>query len=237
MIANRAKLKLLPENGLPVLLNKLKSEFESNRFVTVFYNGSPVTVEVVVSNINGDNLQINEILGFKQSFNNNAFVCRFCGITGNERQSSDTIHHPDRIYKLLFEIPPNLSPAELKTQFGVMRPFVFDNFNDINRFNICPPDLAHDLAEGVVLETLLLILRSIVTNHQLSQQNIIQMIEDYGKHLYEGKAEVKPESYNSFSIKSKAVQVSSLVIYILFNTTFVFRTLKFFSSFQPSFTM
>ncbi len=206
MIANRSKLKLLPDNGIPVLLNKLKSELEVNRFFSVPFNGRQVIIEVALSNINGDNLQINEILGFKQSFNNNSFVCRYCGVGGNERQSEDTIHQQDRIYDLLTEIPPNLSPAELKAQFGIMKTSIFDNFNGINQFNICPPDLAHDLAEGVVLETLLLILRSMATNH-LSQQAILEKIAKFEPHLYEGKAEIKPDVHNSFTIKSKAVQV------------------------------
>ncbi len=206
MIANRSKLKLLPDNGLPVLLNKLKSELEANRFFSVPFNGRQVKIEVTLSNINGDNLQINEILGFKQSFNNNSFVCRYCGVGGNERQSADTIHQSDRIYDLLVELPANLSPSELKTQFGIMKTSVFENFNGINRFNICPPDLAHDLAEGVVLETLLLILRSMATNH-LSQQVILEKIAKFEPHLYEGKTEIKPDVHNSFTIKSKAVQV------------------------------
>ncbi|KAH9388377.1 hypothetical protein TYRP_023559 [Tyrophagus putrescentiae] len=237
MIANRSKLKLLPDNGLPVLLNKLKSELETNRFFSVPFNGRQVIIEVCLSNINGDNLQINEILGFKQSFNNNSFVCRYCGVGGNERQSEDTIHQQDRIYDLLTEIPPNLSPAELKAQFGIMKTSIFENFNGINRFNICPPDLAHDLAEGVVLEALLLILRSMATNH-LSQQAILENIAKFEPHLYEGKPEIKPDAYNSFSIKSKAVQNLEIflklpaIFFEVFNTSWqeyqLYRSLKEF---------
>ncbi|KAH9406522.1 hypothetical protein TYRP_013503 [Tyrophagus putrescentiae] len=227
MIANRSKLKLLPDNGLPVLLNKLKSELEASRFFSVPFNGRQVKIEVTLSNINGDNLQINEILGFKQSFNNNSFVCRYCGIGGNERQSADTIHQPDRIYDLLVELPANLSPSELKAQFGIMKTSAFENFNGINRFNICPPDLAHDLAEGVVLEALLLILRSMVTNHFMTQKVILEMIAKFGPHFYEGKAEVKPDVHNSFSIKSKAVQNLEMflklpaIFFDVFNTNWV----------------
>lgn len=39
-------------------------------------------IPVTISSICGDNLGIFEILGFRRSFLNTAFVCRFCGATG-----------------------------------------------------------------------------------------------------------------------------------------------------------
>src|SRR5699024_4496548 len=79
IIVNRDKLKVLGDQALTKLFERLiKDLHELPEFNFELSNGQTSKIEVAISSIIGDNLQVNEILGFKQSFNDNSFTCRYC---------------------------------------------------------------------------------------------------------------------------------------------------------------
>lgn len=157
--ANRKELDSLvmpAEEKLPLLFAKLKEQLQELMAtgVEVLHRDKKVKIEVTLSTICGDNAAVYEALGCKRCFNNNAFVCRFCGAKGivkppkcgsckrencqecaNEQYDIQdlTVDHP----LLTSEIvqAQNLSLKEI----GVWRPSIFGNLPGINHWNCAPP--------------------------------------------------------------------------------------------------
>ena len=147
--------------------------------------------------VTGDNLQINEV-GLKMAFNNNSFCCRFCVAEGRPNAQL-SIQSNDHHFALLDgnKNPPNR-----------IRPFVFQNLPGITMNNSFPPDPTHDLAEGVVPNVLLSILKSLVTTKKITQKEILEQFSKYEQYLSEGIPQLQAVGSTEFKLTGKAIQVS-----------------------------
>lgn len=92
------------------------------------------------------------------------------------------------------------------------RTFVFQNINQITRWNTCPPDIMHDLCEGVLEDILLIFLNVMATSKKFaptitnSVKFIISQFEAFP--FYEGKPKlIWVKAQSEFKITGKAVQV------------------------------
>lgn len=209
IIANRFQLKKMGENGLKSLLHRFKNDlldlYQSG--IDVLYNGQVINIKVELASVLGDNLQTNEVLGYKKNFNNYSFVCRYCGSAAKVRDRANEINQLDRVYFLLDELEPGQSEAQDKLDYGIMRDFVFDGLPKINRLTLCPPDASHDIAVGVLAEMLPFILRGLVLNHGISLEIILERFNDFAPLLYEGAPLFKFKSPTHFKFIGKAIQV------------------------------
>lgn len=115
-------------------------------------------IKIVPCMVGGDNLGINSILGFVESFKSNCF-CRFCNCHSNETK----LLCKENISKLK-------NKENLNTDFqifGVKENSILnslDNFHTAENFCV---DIMHDLLEGVCHYDILLILKKLVLEKQL----------------------------------------------------------------------
>ncbi|KAI2810569.1 hypothetical protein BLOT_001732 [Blomia tropicalis] len=169
-----SELKQLIEKGI-----ELKVELDDKSEKTII-------IPVTISAICGDNLGIYEILGFKKSFNNNSFICRYCSAKANTTDSDSNIQNV--MFRPL--INKDLAQTMNLADLGIMREFAL-NSEDINRWNISPPDILHDLVEGVSLYVIELILTNFVTDssRNITKQAIINCFDNF--KFFEGSPVLK----------------------------------------------
>lgn len=132
-----------------------------------------------------------------------------------------------------YELVTNVLPEDFE-EFGIIRAFVFDGLPGLDRWCLAPPDLTHDLCEGVIPEILEFILTSLLKNtefllnsgcfdgitstplqaneHQLklarskAKTFIKKQFESF--KFYEDNVDVKWDSgKQKFSVTGKAIQV------------------------------
>jgi hypothetical protein len=214
IIANRTKLNKSgsDNNQLKHLFEDFKQELRHLMIkgLQVEVNGKCETIQVTLSTIIGDNLGVYEIMGNKRCFNNDAYVCRYCGAKGKRKRnnSGDVLE-----IQSLCQSFPLITEQGTRTleELGILREFVFDGLPGISRWNCAPPDLTHDLAEGVVLNVLELILTSIARNDLTGtvKYNTAVIIKQFDQHkFYEGKPALKWTGAEGFKLDGKAIQVS-----------------------------
>src|SRR5699024_6114834 len=140
---------------LGVLLRQFKSDLvhliESG--IDVRIDGVNEKIYPTISTIIADNLGMYELLGMKMSFQNTAFVCRFCGGNGKSKDNGTFSIQDD-----LEEFPVLANDEDLTLQQRIDlttdRQFIFDGIDGISRWNIAPCDIFHDLPEGVLQDAL-----------------------------------------------------------------------------------
>lgn len=155
----------LKRDDMKSCLNSLVQIFkdlESNGIELVI-EGKKTKAYFVMTRIFGDNLGLNEILGFTMSFNANKF-CRFCTLGKNETRMN--IHS---------ELKDLRTPAQHEkdqhnsdtTSTGIFNLCVFDdllNFHCTQNF-VC--DLMHDIYEGVAKYDIALILEKFIKDKSI----------------------------------------------------------------------
>lgn len=121
------------------LFSRLRSEIESineEGGVQLFTSsGTQFCAAVTISSIVGDNLAIYPLLGFSGCFNVNSYRCRFCLASGRSRDGDDSIQDLFR-HRPIISNEPNAEHHSIR-----LSPFIFNGFEDINRWNIAPPDI------------------------------------------------------------------------------------------------
>lgn len=140
LLVNRKKLQNLNlKDPFEALFFEVKKEilFLVNNGIEVTNSkGEKQTIKVTISTILGDNLGIYQFLGFRCSFQNRSFVCRFCSAKGKSTNENETdIQNLFSRNQLL----KNPTPDE-HGQAGVKSPFTFDGIGGLNRWNVSPPD-------------------------------------------------------------------------------------------------
>jgi hypothetical protein len=228
LLVNRSKLKQR-NISLDMILKDVRDELLmlSVDGIQVQVEGKDVKFQVTLSAVCGDNLGINELLGFKCCFTNAAFVCRYCGALGRDRSGEDAPSIQNLGWQ--HDLITGLASNEL-AKYGIIRPFIFDGLPDIDRWSIAPPDNAHDLCEGVLPDITELILQSLVENNQeflaatgdssgskqeLSQRQrevrartfILEKFAAFKHNFYEGAIEIKWEVGKGFKLRGTAIQV------------------------------
>ncbi len=127
------------------MLDDLK-KLESEGFV-VTVGGIEQTIHAALATFSADSLSAHMLAGFTMSFNF-ARVCRYCMATHTEikekfRESDFVLRTPE-VHQY------HLTCIEDQRMYGVNYP---SPFNELNYFDVTqafPPDIMHDLLEGVI---------------------------------------------------------------------------------------
>ena len=141
----------------------------------------------------GDNLGVNELLGFKQSFAN-YFVCRMCGATKQVLQDRPIAGHSLHIHT-----SNNADARDNPEKFGIGRETIFTILN-CNLFKLAPPDLFHDILEGILPDIIQLILVGL----KVRKGDLMKLIKKIKWVNY--AVGIDP----NFTVMGKALQVSLL---------------------------
>ncbi|KAG5680291.1 hypothetical protein PVAND_009809 [Polypedilum vanderplanki] len=145
-------------------LNLMFQEIEQNG-VELDINGVTKKVYFVLARIIGDNLALNEILGFTKSFNSNKF-CRLCDETKEKTQ-----------YKVISEINDlkSIGKYEKDAQLndlkltGIKERCVFNKLKNFHCATNLVSDIMHDLFEGIVKSDLSFYLKKIIDDNSIKE--------------------------------------------------------------------
>lgn len=234
LVVNKKELNSLKlVNPFAFLFSQLKTDFQYlvNNGITVHLNGHSHVIFPTITSIVADNLGQYEFLGMKKSFNIRAYCCRFCGLEGDSKDRNEVTiqtHDPSLQLPLLDE--SNLSQSAHQN-LTTARTFIFDQIDGLSKWNCTPPDPFHDLNEGVLPDSIQLILTSLVistnrrgslkynldpavsTPTEISNRELILHKVDLFKFA-EGKCSLKWSS-KGFSISGKGMMVSTFHEFIL----------------------
>lgn len=180
-------------------LNTLESE---GIFLDSEIEGYKV-VKLVPVLVLGDNLGLNTILGFSESFQSN-FFCRFC-----KMKRYDTQKYCEENLSLLrnyINYEGDVGASNFK-QTGIKETCVWNklkHFNVLNNFSV---DVMHDLLEGVCHYDLIFILNSFITKYNfftLEQLNYRILVFNYGPNCKN-----KPPILNSDALLKLKLKLSA----------------------------
>lgn len=165
------------EKVFQTLINDLNSLRDDGLYITV--NGQLKKIYFLTSLIIGDNLGLNGILGFGESFGNSRF-CRICYASPEEcrimtKEDLSLLRTVDK-YKLDIE---NIEPEKT----GVKCKCFFNNLGDFHVINNSYCDCMHDYCEGVCMYTMANIINHIVVIKKyltIEQLNALIQAFDYG---------------------------------------------------------
>lgn len=162
---------------LAPLLNDLKTLEEGGVYIETFGDCLKGTVYSVVA----DNLAAHGLAGFKESFRG-LYCCRYCLASKTDMQISDAttgsseMRTKDQHDRLVQEIQNNGS----ENDYGVKNSCVLSDhlsyFHPITGF---PPDILHDLLEGVVPVELALCLKGMMTKKYFSLEDLNRAIMSF----------------------------------------------------------
>ena len=147
------------------LLDDLKELYTTGMEVNI--DGKMVTVYAELVFLPCDNLAVHNIAGFVANFSSAKHPCRFCLATPEEFQDNFTEDHfvqrtADLYQRQLQQVEDSGFQAEVIAETGVKCRCVFSELPYFNVTCSFPPDIGHDLLEGVVPYTLSLVLEKIV---------------------------------------------------------------------------
>lgn len=182
--------KYLKQFGNEIVFSKTIDELNnlSNEGILISIEGQSLKVFFECILILGDNLGLNTICGFSESFKAKRF-CRICSATESESQTM-TIEDPN-----LVRTVKSYNNDILKNKFpetGLKEQCVF---NKVHKFHICENisvDVMHDLSEGIAAYTVGGVLEALIKTKVLTMKIINYRIETFSYNEVEKKN--KPRS-------------------------------------------
>ena len=165
-------------SAIAAVINRELSVLENDGIVV---DGYPCAIHGALAFIAGDNLNSHLIGGFSASFSPNvSYVCRFCLISNTEMRQLDdaglieprTIENYEQHARIV-ESEPNTSSV-----FGIKykSPFISGSFHVVEGL---PPDIMHDLLEGVIPFELALILKVLIAKGYFNLEDLNHCISSW----------------------------------------------------------
>lgn len=122
------------------------------------------TVKFILTNITGDNLGLNSILGFMESFSFSNYFCRFCNV--HRKTCSKLLAEDESAIRDLINYTRDVL-INCGTDTGVKKNCIFNEFDTFHvTINLCV-DVMHDLFEGVFHYDLTNIIISLIDKYKL----------------------------------------------------------------------
>ncbi|KAJ8032742.1 hypothetical protein HOLleu_22774 [Holothuria leucospilota] len=163
-----------------------------------------------VSMIVGDNLAAHTIGGYQESFHCQR-ICRFCMIVQDDLKSHfrDThlVPRTKESYDAQVEIVERM--PEMAGVYGLKRNSVCNQLKYFHVINGQPPDIAHDLFEGVVPDVMERVILHCVSEGYFSLQYLNDQVENFPFEGFDktNKPSKMATQISKFKVKQKAVQM------------------------------
>ncbi|XP_043199675.1 uncharacterized protein LOC122369204 isoform X1 [Amphibalanus amphitrite] len=166
---------------LDPLITELK-ELESSGFVANIRGGSHFTAHVAV--LIGDNLGVHSVAGFSQCFSGGAMICRHCHGTADEIRTKTKLEEFDLRSKEDYDSKVKLLLEEgfgesLSKAYGIRSTCPFSSLTGFHPMTSIPPDVMHDLLEGVVPSTIALVCGGLSSRGDLSLNDVNRAIRSF----------------------------------------------------------
>ena len=133
----------------------------------ILENGNNYKFKALLSHISCDNLSANEIGGFRRVFNS-GFFCRFCLISYEQFRDNILIENLILRNEQNYNNHINYLQSDDKLTFGIRNKCNFSKLNYFKPYEKCPPDLMHDLIEGVIPLTIYKVLMHLKADNLIS---------------------------------------------------------------------
>ena len=151
-----------------------------------------VSLNAGIAQLTGDNLGVNGILGFVESFMSNHY-CRFCNMHRNEMQHSSTAD-PEQLRNMRgYE---NDLEKNNYTETGIKSPCAL---NDAGNFHVTTnyaPDIMHDLLEGVCGLEVHLVIAQLIGEGLFDLDLLNSRITSFDYSTTDSKNKPSPISFN-----------------------------------------
>ena len=183
-----------------------------NNGLIVRYNEKDIVIKFAISHITGDNLGLNKILGYTESFISN-FCCRICKMDKSTRNVSlvenvDLLRNKENYNHDLYEcLSKNCIVNGIKDNSCLSEIIYFHVPHNMVL------DCMHDLLEGVVDIVLTFVLEYFINNNFFTLEwfNKRILFFNYNScHKKNKPSAVKKEKFNKIKLRQKAAQMWTL---------------------------
>lgn len=189
-------LKILEQNGIQILKDGIEYTFHG-------------TVSFLVA----DNLAAHDLGGFQTHFNHGR-ICRFCNVIKADQKNhfrSDNLQLRTKEAYELQAVAVQTNPA-LFTLYGIKQSSCLNELQFFHVVEGSPPDIAHDLFEGVIPEVIAEVVKYCVTQQFFTLSDLNEQIK---KFPYEGsdctnKPSLMSDKIQTFKVKQTACQALCL---------------------------
>lgn len=176
--------------GLQTILKPLINDLKKleTEGIKVKVNGTEKTIHAGLATFSADNLSAHMLARFTMSFNSHR-ICRFCMATYDEMKKS--FHEEDFVLRRFetheYHLKACCENAELKKAYGVTGPCPFSELKYFDTTTAFPPDIMHDILEGVVP----VILKLVICQSHKEKLITIPEINSELQHLAIGQNDLK----------------------------------------------
>ena len=187
-------LKTLESDGIEVIVDQ--------EHFTV--NGSVVTVS-------GDNLSLHALGGFNPVFSSGR-ICRHCMVCYSNLRK---VHSEEQCTMRneqthQYHVDSIVADARLKPVYGVYAESPLSSLNYFSPVSCLPPDVMHDILEGVMTLSVELVLKTLVLERVLDMKTVTRCMQtfEYGCSDTTDRPEPLPEDFvtKNKSVSGKAVE-------------------------------
>ncbi|XP_064470088.1 uncharacterized protein LOC135384833 [Ornithodoros turicata] len=186
--------------GMDKVFSPLLQDIANLETEGITVNGD--TLKGTVFIMTGDNLSSHRIAGFKCSFSGGR-ICRFCLALRHEinykHQETDFVLRTPEGHRHHLEMLKNGIPTV--SLYGVREPCAL-NFSGFEPTDHFPPDVMHDVLEGVVPFAMKHIIAHLITSGNFSLIQLNQRIEEYSYEQCDMRN--KPENISRDFLQGKA---------------------------------
>lgn len=177
--------KMLETHPWVSLLDPVVSELkdlESNGFMTDINGGTWYSAHLAM--LVGDNLGVHSLAGFSQCFSGGAMVCRHCHGTIEDIRSKTSLKDfsprtkQDYDAKMALLMEESFDPG-LKKAFGINSACPFSSLTNFHVMMSLPPDVMHDVLEGVIPSTIGLVCGDMISQGTISLEELNHAIHEF----------------------------------------------------------
>ena len=194
--------------NLNTLLEKLVSDINHLQSEGLSINGKRILFKF--AGVTGDNLGLNEILGFVESFSAN-FSCRICKM--HKREMKKTVLEDETLLRNKENYESDLNDNDASST-GIKSYSILNNIVDFHVTNNDIVDLMHDVAEGVANFGMCEILNYYVSNDLVS----VNLLNNSLKYFDFAEKKNRPPIIKTINIAKKDLgfSASEMINYVLY---------------------
>lgn len=202
----RDEMRILSETGVNInCINKDNQLVKKN-------------IKCALSGICGDNLGVYELLGLRLCWSKDECICRYCGtklcdlknyhdkppLLGGDNLESDLREYEQYVKAAGEHVAAGKPIKSYRNRFNVIRPCALLSLPGIDLWSVSPPDVLHDLSEGVVDK----LLKLLIMKYALKGLRKAQVLNIVNKFKFSnGKFKMRIDKGEFEFSSAKAVQV------------------------------
>ena len=189
--------------GLEVVLQNAISDIRTleSDGISVHYGGHVYHFHGTVVSVSGDNLASHELGGFRMCFSSGR-ICRYCMITydtmknfTSESDAGFPILRTQSVHEM--HVKSVVNDSSLSAVYGVRGDCCMRDLETFNAITHLPPDVMHDVLEGVVPKSLSVILKKLLSNKVMSVKQFDSRLSAY-KFGSNDRKDIPPLLGNTF---------------------------------------